>query len=70
MLRSAWRSLLHHKLRLVLSGVAIVLGVGFGVLQLGELAIDDVLDELLGGGVAGRAAAFPDACPGFFLQFE
>ena len=31
MLRTAWRSLRHHKLRLVLSGVAIVLGVGFVV---------------------------------------
>jgi len=41
MLRSAWRSLLHHKLRLVLSGVAIVLGVGFVV---GTLIFTDTLN--------------------------
>jgi len=42
MLRSAWRSLLHHKLRLVLSGVAIVLGVGFVV---GTLIFTDTLNS-------------------------
>ncbi len=42
MLRSAWRSLLHHKLRLVLSGVAIVLGVGFVV---GTLIFTDTLNN-------------------------
>jgi putative ABC transport system permease protein len=41
-LRSAWRSLLHHKLRLVLSGVAIVLGVGFVV---GTLIFTDTLNS-------------------------
>jgi len=41
MLRSAWRSLLHHKLRLLLSGVAIVLGVGFVV---GTLIFTDTLN--------------------------
>ncbi len=41
MLRSAWRSLLHHKLRLILSGVAIVLGVGFVV---GTLIFTDTLN--------------------------
>ncbi|MHB1165302.1 MAG: ABC transporter permease [Candidatus Nanopelagicales bacterium] len=41
MLRSTWRSLLHHKLRLVLSGVAIVLGVGFVV---GTLIFTDTLN--------------------------
>jgi len=42
MLRSAWRSLLHHKLRLVLSGIAIVLGVGFVV---GTLIFTDTLNS-------------------------
>ncbi len=42
MLRSAWRSLRHHKLRLVLSGVAIVLGVGFVV---GTLIFTDTLNR-------------------------
>ena len=42
MLRSAWRSLLHHKLRLVLSGVSIVLGVGFVV---GTLIFTDTLNS-------------------------
>ncbi len=42
MLRSAWRSLLHHKLRLVLSALAIVLGVGFVV---GTLIFTDTLDR-------------------------
>lgn len=42
MLRSAWRSLLHHKLRLILSGVAIVLGVGFVV---GTLIFTDTLNS-------------------------
>jgi len=42
MLRSAWRSLIHHKLRLVLSGVAIVLGVGFVV---GTLIFTDTLNS-------------------------
>jgi putative ABC transport system permease protein len=41
-LRSAWRSLLHHKLRLVLSGIAIVLGVGFVV---GTLIFTDTLNS-------------------------
>ena len=42
MLRTAWRSLRHHKLRLVLSGVAIVLGVGFVV---GTLIFTDTLNR-------------------------
>lgn len=42
MLRTAWRSLRHHKLRLVLSGVAIVLGVGFVV---GTLIFTDTLNK-------------------------
>ncbi|MBK9739970.1 MAG: ABC transporter permease [Actinobacteria bacterium] len=46
MLRSAWRSLLHHKLRLVLSGVAIVLGVGFVV---GTLIFTDTLNQTFTG---------------------
>lgn len=46
MLRSAWRSLLHHKLRLVLSAVAIVLGVGFVV---GTLIFTDTLNRTFTG---------------------
>ncbi len=46
MLRSAWRSLLHHKLRLILSGVAIVLGVGFVV---GTLIFTDTLNSTFTG---------------------
>lgn len=42
MLRSAWRNLWHHKLRLILSGVAIVLGVGFVV---GTLIFTDTLNS-------------------------
>lgn len=42
MLRTAWRSLRHHKLRLVLSAVAIVLGVGFVV---GTLIFTDTLNK-------------------------
>ena len=42
MLRSAWRSLWHHKLRLILSGIAIVLGVGFVV---GTLIFTDTLNS-------------------------
>lgn len=42
MLRSAWRSLRHHKLRLVLSGLAIILGVGFVV---GTLIFTDTLNR-------------------------
>jgi putative ABC transport system permease protein len=42
MLRTAWRSLRHHKLRLVLSGLAIVLGVGFVV---GTLIFTDTLNR-------------------------
>ena len=42
MLRTAWRSLRHHKLRLVLSGIAIVLGVGFVV---GTLIFTDTLNR-------------------------
>jgi putative ABC transport system permease protein len=41
-LRTAWRSLRHHKLRLVLSAVAIVLGVGFVV---GTLIFTDTLNR-------------------------
>jgi putative ABC transport system permease protein len=50
MLRSAWRSLLHHKLRLVLSGVAIVLGVGFVV---GTLIFTDTLNTTFSNLFAG-----------------
>ena len=46
MLRSAWRSLLHHKLRLILSGVAIILGVGFVV---GTLIFTDTLNSTFTG---------------------
>ncbi len=42
MLRTAWRNLRHHKLRLVLSGVAIILGVGFVV---GTLIFTDTLNR-------------------------
>ena len=42
MLRTAWRSLRHHKLRLVLSGLAVVLGVGFVV---GTLIFTDTLNR-------------------------
>lgn len=42
MLRTAWRSLLHHSLRLALSGLAIVLGVGFVV---GTLIFTDTLNS-------------------------
>ncbi len=42
MLRTAWRSLLHHSLRLALSGLAIVLGVGFVV---GTLIFTDTLNN-------------------------
>jgi putative ABC transport system permease protein len=46
MLRSAWRNLLHHKLRLALSGLAIVLGVGFVV---GTLIFTDTLNRTFTG---------------------
>jgi putative ABC transport system permease protein len=42
MLRTAWRSLLHHSLRLALSALAIVLGVGFVV---GTLIFTDTLNN-------------------------
>jgi putative ABC transport system permease protein len=54
MLRSAWRSLLHHKLRLVLSGVAIVLGVGFVV---GTLIFTDTLNATFTNLFAGTTSA-------------
>jgi putative ABC transport system permease protein len=46
MLRTAWRNLRHHKLRLVLSGVAIILGVGFVV---GTLIFTDTLNRTFTG---------------------
>lgn len=42
MLRTAWRSLLHHSMRLALSALAIVLGVGFVV---GTLIFTDTLNS-------------------------
>jgi putative ABC transport system permease protein len=42
MLRTAWRSLLHHSFRLALSALAIVLGVGFVV---GTLIFTDTLNN-------------------------
>lgn len=42
MLRATWRSLLQHKLRLLLSGISIVLGVGFVV---GTFIFTDTLDK-------------------------
>lgn len=60
MLRSAWRNLVHHKLRLVLSGISIILGVGFVV---GTLIFTDTLNDTfsaLFGDTASDVVVTPD----------